>query len=155
MPHKKGTMRIFQLAILCFICVAKTYGQTANNSYGKIDVEITKQKRPKKIYAKVEIKESFPGGDSSWVQSIEKKISQSLKYRNGAKKGKYIVSVQFVVLKDSSLADIRCVNSPPNGFGMEQEVIRALKGRAVWQPAYFPSPVRPYRTSTVTSSSSN
>jgi hypothetical protein len=74
----------------------------------------------------VEIKSAFPGGDSSWVQSIEKSINQSISYKNGAKKGKYIVSVAFVVAKDGSLSDIRCVNDPV-GFGMEAVVIRVLK----------------------------
>jgi hypothetical protein len=52
-------MRFFQLALFCSICLAKSYGQTATRSYGDIVVEITKEKKPKKVYAKVEIKSAF------------------------------------------------------------------------------------------------
>jgi hypothetical protein len=143
-------MRHFQLALLCFICVAKSYGQTTAQSYGRIDVEITKEKLPKRIYAKVEIKSAFPGGDSSWVQSIEKSINQSISYKNGAKKGKYIVSVAFVVSKNGSLSDIRCVNDPV-GFGMEAVVIRALKKGTKWAPSNDNDgrKVRQYSTSAI------
>lgn len=62
-------MRNFQLALLCFIYVAKSYGQTVANRYGRIDVEITKEKNPKRAYTKVEIKRAFPGGDSFYLWS--------------------------------------------------------------------------------------
>lgn len=127
-------MRNFLITLLCFISVAECFGQTTSRRYGRIDVEITKEKRPKKIYAKVEIKSAFIGGDSSWVQSIEKSINQSIKFKNGAKPGKYIVSAQFVIARDSTLSDVLCLKDP--GFGMGAEVIRALKkGTAKWIPA--------------------
>jgi protein TonB len=138
-------MRNSLIAIFCFICVGKSFGQATTSIYGKIVVEITKEKKPKKIYAKVEIKSAFIGGDSSWVQSIEKSINQSIKFKNGAKPGKYYVSVQFVVAKDSSLTDVRCLNDP--GFGMGAEVVRAVKkGRTPWTPAHADGvKVREYR----------
>ncbi len=143
-------MRNFQLALLCFICVAKSYGQAVTNSYGRVDVEITKEKKPKKIYTKVEIKGAFPGGDSSWVQSLEKKLNESIQANRRVKKGRYVFSVQFVVAKDSSISDVRCLNS--TGFGMCEEVMRAIKKKTVWLPAPWPGrPVRPYRRSSVTS----
>lgn len=127
-------MRNFLIALLCFIYVAESFGQATTSRYGRIDVEITKEKRPKKIYAKVEIRSAFIGGDSSWVQSIEKSINQSIKFKNGAKPGKYTVSAQFVVARDSTLSDVRCLEDP--GFGMGAEVVRALKkGSAKWTPA--------------------
>jgi protein TonB len=143
-------MRHFQLALLCFICVSNSYSQTTTNRYGRIDVEITKEKHPKKVYAKVEIKSAFIGGDSSWLQSFEKSLNQSLTIDRRAKKGKYIVSAVFVVLEDSSLADIRCLNDP--GFGMGTEVIRVLKkGMVRWKPGKpGDRPVSPYRRSAIT-----
>ena len=128
-------MKIFQLALLCFICVAKSYGQ--------IVVEITKEKHPKRISTKVEIKSAFPGGDSSWVQSLEKKLNQSIPVNNGAKAGKYIVSVVFIVTKDGSLADILCKSDP--GFGMCQQVVTAIK-KLQKSP---PGEVRPLRKSSI------
>lgn len=127
-------MRNSLIVIVCFICVSKSFGQTAAGKYGRIDVEITKEKKPKKIYAKVEIKSAFTGGDSSWVQSIEESLNHSLKFKNGAKPGKYTVSVLFIAAKDSSLAEVSCLNDP--GFGMGAEVVRAVKkGRTPWTPA--------------------
>lgn len=136
-------MRNFQLVLLCFICVAESYGQTVTKSYGRIDVEITKEKNPKRIYIKVEIKSAFPGGDSSWVKSLEKNLHRSIGVGKRVKKGKYIVSVQFIVDKEGSLAEIRCVNDP--GFGMCEEVMRVIKKGPMWRPAS--GPVRTYRRS--------
>lgn len=127
-------MKNFLLTLLCFVCIAKSYGQTVvKNYYGLIDVEITKEKRPKRIYVKVEIKSPFPGGDSAWVQSIEKNINQSIGVGKRIKKGKYIASVKFIVSKDGSLSDIACESDP--GFGMCEEVIRVLKKTKKWTPA--------------------
>jgi protein TonB len=147
-------MRNFQLALLCLICIASSYAQTAIKSYGRVDVEITKEKKPKKIYTKVEIKSAFTGGDSSWIQSLEKTLNQSIQYKNGAKAGKYIVSVVFVVDKEGNISDIRCLNNPP-GFGMAEEVLRAIKKKTKWLPSSQGVPVKPYRTSSSTPRVSN
>lgn len=140
----------FLLALLSFICLVNGYGQTlTRNYYGRIDVIFTKEKKPKRIYAKVEIKSAFPGGDSSWVQSLENRISQSIRPDRRVKKGKYIVSVQFVIAKDSSISDVRCLNDP--GFGMGKQVVRALIKGQPWRPApYQGTPVGSYRRSAVT-----
>ena len=127
------TKKIFKLVLLSFICVAKSYGQTPQNYYGRIEVEFTKEKRPKKFYTKVEFKTAFPGGDSAWVKSIEKDINQSIGVGKRIKKGKYIVSVKFILSKDGNLSDIACENDP--GFGMCGEVIRVLKKTKKWVPA--------------------
>jgi antitoxin component YwqK of YwqJK toxin-antitoxin module len=103
------TKIIFQFTILCLICIASSYAQTATKSYGRVDVEIIKEKKPKKIYTKIEIKSAFTGGDSSWIQSLEKTLNQSIPYKNGAKAGKYIVTVVFVVDKEGNMSDIVCV----------------------------------------------
>ena len=126
-------MRVFQLILLCFTCAIKNYGQTVANSYGKIDVEITKQKRPKNIFAKVEITSVFRGGDSSWTKSLETSLNQSLSFRNGAKKGKYTVSVVFMISKDGSISEVRCIADP--GFGMCEEVLRVVAKSRRWVPA--------------------
>jgi hypothetical protein len=148
------TKRNFQLALLCLICVASSYAQTATKSYGRVDVEIIKEKKPKKINTKVKIKSAFTGGDSSWIQSLEKTLNQSIQYKNGAKAGKYIVSVAFVVDKEGDISDIRCVNDPV-GFGMEEQVLRAIKKKTKWLPSSQGVPVRPYRTSSSTPPESN
>jgi protein TonB len=147
-------MRYFVLVLLYCISIAQGHGQTGNNSMGRIAVEITKEKKPKRIYATVEITMPFPGGDSSWIASLEKTLNQSMPYKNGAKAGKYFVSVVFIVDKEGIISDIRSVNDPV-GFGMEEQVLRALKKKSKWLPASQGVPVRPYRTSSSTPPGSN
>jgi hypothetical protein len=138
-------MRHFQLALLCFICIAKSYGQAAEKTYGRIGVAITKESR-KKVYAKVEIELAFPGGDSAWVRSVEDSLNRTIRLDKSVPKGKYYVWVQFVVAKDSSLTDVRCLSNI--GFGMEAAVLKVLRPRSSWRPAPYPGrPVRRYRTS--------
>ena len=133
-------MRYFQLAILCFLWVAKSYGQTAVRSYGVV-VEITKEKKLKKIYTKVEIKpHGFPDVDSAWIHSLQESLNQSIPYKNGAKPGKYIISVALLIEKDGSLVDTRCLKDP--GFGMCEQVTSAIK--RTFPRKGSPVKVRPY-----------
>lgn len=122
-----------------------SHGQTAKWGYGRVEVEITKVKRSKNISARVETKSPFPGGDSAWVAAFENRLNQSTRISKRLKKGKYVVTVYFIVMKDSILSDIRCENDP--GFGVCAEVTRLLKGPlgGKWKPA--PQPVRERRTS--------
>ena len=142
----RSKMRLFKLLFICFVCFAKSNGQTPTNSYGRIDVEITKESR-KKIYAKVEIKSAFRGGDSAWVLSIEAKLNQSSQLGKGARRGKYIVSILFIVNKDGTISDVKALTS--NGYGMEAEVLRAINKMTMWVPSSQGVPVRPYRTSSL------
>ena len=126
-------MRIMMFVMICFFLAASSYGQTGTNSYGKISVEIMKSKRPKKIFTKVEIISPFPKGDSVWVKSLENQLNQSISFRNGAPLGNYLVYVQFIVTKEGVISDIKPLTS--HGYGMEAEVVRALKKKPKWEPA--------------------
>lgn len=126
-------VRTFLLAILLFIITSRIEGQTNAYTYAKIAVEITKQKRPKMISTKVGIISPFPGGDSAWVRSLEEKLNKAISYRNGTPRGKYTVYVQFIVSQDGTLSDVRSLTS--NGYGMDAEVVRALKKGTSWAPA--------------------
>ena len=127
-------MKSFQLVLLCLICVAKSYGQTLDkNYYCLIDVEFTKEKRSKKLHAKVDMKSDIPRKDSAWLKSIERNINLLIEDDNRIKKGKYVVSAKFIVSKDGSLSDIACGNDP--GFGMCDVVLRVLKKTKNWVPA--------------------
>lgn len=134
-------MRYLLLPLLCFICITKSYAQTSNNCYGRIVVTFTKEKRPKRIYAKVDTALTAPCFDSSRVKFLENNINRLITYRNGAKKGKYIVIVKFVVSKDGDMSNLQCEKDP--GFGMCQEVLRVLKKSKRWVPApYYGIPAR-------------
>jgi hypothetical protein len=141
-------MRKFQLTLLCFICLATSYGQTATKNFGRVDVEIIKEKK-KKIYIKVDTKTTFPTEDSSLVLYLEKNL-QSIQIDKRVKKGKYVISVQFIIDKEGYVSDVKCLNDPV-GFGMEEEVMRVVKKYSMW-PNWRPSPrpVRSYRTSSST-----
>jgi translation initiation factor 1 (eIF-1/SUI1) len=138
-------MKYFQLILFCSICIAKSYGQAVTNSYVRVVIEITKEKKSSKGNNKIVIK-SFLGIDSLWVDSLEKKLNQSIHIDKHTKKGKYIVTVKFIRTKDGSLSDVLCENDP--GFGLCQEVMNVIKRRQPWTPA--PSIVRPYRRSAIT-----
>lgn len=142
---KSLTNKYFLLTLLCFISITKSYGQTvAKNYYGRIVVEFTKEKRPKKFYAKVEIKSAFTGGDAAWVKSIEKNINQSIGDFKRVKKGKHIVSVKFILSRDGSFSDVACENDP--GFGLCDVVVRTIRKSHKWAPAE-PVKVREFRVS--------
>jgi len=127
-------MKYIQVALFCFIWVAKSYGQTGNRSYHTIVVEINKESKPKRILSKVEITTAFPGGDSAWVKSIEEQLNRTVKPNRKARAGKYVASVRFLIERDGSVADIACLTDP--GFGICEQVrtaiLRSTLGR--WRP---------------------
>ncbi len=146
-------MRYFQLALLCFICVAQSYSQTGTRSYHTIDVKITKEKKPKRIYTKVEMTPpALIGGDSSWVQSLEERLNRTISVKRKVKPGTYIVSVRLLIERDGSLADLRCISDP--GFALCEQVVEVLKRFVRWQPSSY-SKVRQYHTTSVTPQVSN
>lgn len=126
-------MRILYFILIYIICSVTTYGQISANNYGKIAVEITKQKKPKKIFTKVEITSAFPNGDSAWIESLENNLNQSIPFRNGAPLGTYVIYVQFVVTKDGSISDVKALTN--HGYGMEAQVVRAVIKNPKWLPA--------------------
>ena len=142
-------IRCFTLALICFAFAIKTHGQTSTRKYYRVDVEITKEKRPKKIHTKVEIIPGFPGADSSWSQSLEKVLNQCISPKNGARAGTYTVTVSFLIERDGSMNDIICLTDP--GFGMCEHVMTAIKKSFPrrWSPQIDTSgKVRRYHTST-------
>lgn len=146
-------MKCFPLTLLCVMCISSSYAQTAIKSHGLVDtsrtnmiyVKITKEKKPKKIFTKVEIKSAQPEGDSSWAQTLERELNNSIRVHRRVKKGTHLVAVQFIAMKDSTIADTKCVVDP--GSGMCEEVLRAVRKHPKW--GFRPGPVRPYRRSSV------
>ena len=128
------------LLLLCVTGMTKSYGQYG---YGRVDIEVTQERKLRKISARVEINSPFRGGDSALVRSMERNLNQSVKGRNGVKKGKYIFSAAFIISKDGSISDVKCITDP--GFGLCEDVLRVLKKTKTWTPATQPVNVRPYR----------
>ena len=96
-------------------------------------VEVKKDDDENKIFTKVEVEATFPGGEAAWRNYLQKNLNASTPVDNGAAGGKYTVIVKFIVSRDGSLSDVQCENDP--GFGMCQEAVRVIKKTKNWTPA--------------------
>lgn len=88
---------------------------------------------PNKIFEKVEIEATFPGGDQNWRRYLEKTLNPDVPINNFSPPGKYTVLVQFIVGKEGDISDVKAITN--HGFGMEQEVIRVITKGPKWTPA--------------------
>ena len=100
---------------------------------GKQIVEEKKEEDENKIFDKVEIEASFPGGDAKWRQYLERNANGQVATDNGAPEGTYTTVVQFVVDKEGNISDVRALTN--HGYGMEEEAVRAIKKGPKWNPA--------------------
>lgn len=100
---------------------------------GKQIVEEKKEEDENKIFDKVEIEASFPGGESKWRQYLERNCNGQVATDNGAPEGTYTTMVQFVVDKEGKISDVKALTS--HGYGMEQEAIRTIQKGPNWTPA--------------------
>lgn len=86
-----------------------------------------------KIFDKVQVEPTFPGGMDKWRRYLEKNLDASIAVKNKAPKGAYTVIVQFVVHKDGFISDVRTLTK--HGYGMEEEAMRVVKKGPRWIPA--------------------
>jgi len=100
---------------------------------GKQIVEEKKEDDENKIFDKVEIEASFPGGDSKWRRYLESNLRADVPVENGAPEGTYNTVIQFVVDKEGNISDVRALTN--HGYGMEQEAIRVIQKGPKWNPA--------------------
>ncbi|MBK7561924.1 MAG: energy transducer TonB [Chitinophagaceae bacterium] len=100
---------------------------------GKQIVEEKKEDDENKIFDKVEIEASFPGGDSKWRQYLERNANGQVATDNGAPEGTYTTVVQFVVDKEGNISDVRSLTN--HGYGMEEEAMRVIKKGPKWNAA--------------------
>lgn len=105
---------------------------------GKItdtEFELKEADKPEadKIFDKVEIEASFPGGSSAWRRYLERNLDANIPVKQKAPAGNYTVVIQFVVNLDGTVSDLRALTK--HGYGMETEAIRAIKKGPKWLPA--------------------
>jgi TonB family protein len=86
-----------------------------------------------KIFDKVEIEPSFPGGDLKWRQYLERNLDASVPTKKKAPYGTYTTAIQFVVDKEGNISDAKALTA--HGYGIEEEAIRAIKNGPKWDPA--------------------
>jgi len=100
-------------------------------------------------FERVEVEASFPGGNPAWIKFLTNTVDAAVPTDHNAPSGTYTVLVQFIVNKDSSISDFKALSN--HGYGMEQEVIRALRLSGKWIPAIQNGrPIRAYRKQPVT-----
>jgi protein TonB len=100
---------------------------------GKQVIEEKKEDDENKIFEKVEVEASFPGGDGAWRKFLERNLRGDVASENGAPAGTYTVVVQFVVDKEGNVSDVKALTS--HGYGMEDEAVRVIKKGPQWKPA--------------------
>lgn len=86
-----------------------------------------------KIFDRVEVEASFPGGDQMWRKYLERTLNPNTPVDNGAPEGSYTVIIQFVVDKEGNISDVRPLTH--HGYGMEAEVMRVIMKGPKWTPA--------------------
>jgi cell wall assembly regulator SMI1 len=86
-----------------------------------------------KIFERVEIEASFPGGSKGWIKFLTTTLNPSIPVDNGAPIGQYTSVVQFIVDKDGTISNIKPLTN--NGYGMETEVVRVITKGPKWEPA--------------------
>lgn len=85
-----------------------------------------------KIFEKLEIEPSFPGGEKAWYSYLTRNLDASIPLKSHAPAGTYIVYIEFLVMADGSIRDIKPLTN--HGFGMEEEAIRVIKKGPGWKP---------------------
>lgn len=131
-------IRISLLFILSLGISSKLFSQ----SEAEIDTAM-------RIFERVEVEASFPGGVQAWRTYLEKNLNASAPIDNGAPSGMYMVIVQFIVNKEGGISDIEPLTRL--GYGMEEEVVRIIGKSGKWVPAMQNGkPVNAYRKQPVT-----
>jgi len=100
---------------------------------GKGVVEAKKEDDENKIFDKVEIEASFPGGDAKWKRYLETNCNGQVATDHGAPEGTYTTVIQFVVDKEGNVSDVKALTN--HGYGMEEEAMRVIRKGPRWTPA--------------------
>lgn len=87
----------------------------------------------KRLFESVEKEAAYPGGEKAWRKFLERNLNPGVPVKNGAPNGRYVVIVQFVVNKEGHVVDIKPLTK--EGYGMEEEVVRAMSKSGIWSPA--------------------
>jgi hypothetical protein len=116
-------MKSFSLVTLCFFTVIS----------GKLFSQIEQSDNAEKIFEKVDIDATFPGGEKAWTSFLIKHLNANVPVDKGAPAGKYTVWIQFIVDKEGNVTALTPLTS--QGYGMEEEVMRILKLVPKWSPA--------------------
>lgn len=115
-----------------------------------VDQKVDSVKVDEQVFVKVEREASFPGGENAWRNYLQSNLNASVPIKKKAPVGTYKVMVQFIVMKDGKIKDVKALTN--HGYGMEKEVIRIINKGPKWIPAIIEGgqPVNAYRKQPVT-----
>ena len=85
-----------------------------------------------RIYTKVAIEASYPGGDTAWGHFLNKHLRYPDEALGNEIKG--TVYVQFLVNTDSTISDVQAISGPKKG-GLREEAVRVVSLSGKWVPA--------------------
>jgi protein TonB len=85
-----------------------------------------------RIFRKVEIESSYPGGPGAWLRFLNKNLSVP----DGAidAPGEVKITARFIVDRDGNVSDIEIADGPDNA-ALRNEIIRVIKKSGKWTPA--------------------
>lgn len=81
----------------------------------------------------VRVEARINGGQETWRHFLEKNIHPQVPADHGAKPGRYIVTVSFLVDTTGKVSDVQILNDP--GYGTAADVLKAFKHCPDWIPA--------------------
>lgn len=115
------------LPVLCLLLSVKSFAQfPPPPPYDSAKTE-------NKIFTKVDVEASYPGGDNAWRDFLRKNLNPSVPVDYDAPSGKYTTIIKFVVSNNGTLSNITAETNLR--YGMEEEVIRIIKKSGTWIPA--------------------
>ncbi|MBS1772795.1 MAG: energy transducer TonB [Bacteroidetes bacterium] len=93
--------------------------------------------------------EQMPQPDFDIVEYLSSNVHYPDTARNNNIQGR--VLVQFVVTDKGTITDVKAINNPRLGYGLEEEAIRVIKAMPNWKPGkqngkavdvYYTQPIR-------------
>ena len=100
-------------------------------------------KRQDKVFTKVEIEASFPGGDAGWSRYVKKEIESHIdELTEAGQSGQ--CRVRFIVSKDGTVSDVVALTM--KGSKLAEVAVNAIRKGPKWKPAMqYGRPVNAYR----------
>jgi len=98
----------------------------------KLDTSLQNDTADKdRVFQKIEIESSFPGGAAAWIQFLKANLTYPKKAFK--KKIEGTVIVRFIVEKDGSLTDVIAISGDDL---LREEAVRVLRNSPKWEPAH-------------------
>ena len=122
---------IFLLGFL-FICILGCSQNNDTTSKRNQKIEES-QNQEYTVYCDNEIEAYFPGGLKTWMNVVTENFRMKVLTKNNVPKGTYKVFVTFMIAKNGKIENIKADTN--FGYGIEDEMIRAIKNCPKWIPA--------------------